>query len=70
MERRTPVVSISGCDSLTPNDLATAMDHLANTGPLAVAADASGWQLYGSGVFTGCHYDQNINLNHAIQLVG
>merc|ERR1719414_536504 len=64
VERRTPVVGITGYDTLAPNDLATAMDHLANIGPLAVAADASRWQLYGSGVFTGCQYDQNINLNH------
>jgi len=70
VERRTPVVGISGYDTLPPNDLASAMDHLATIGPLAVAADASRWQLYGSGVFTGCQYDQNINLNHAIQLVG
>merc|ERR1712112_312579 len=70
VERRTPVVGITGYDTLAPNDLAIAMDHLANIGPLAVAADASRWQLYGSGVFTGCQYDQNINLNHAIQLVG
>merc|ERR1712029_972764 len=70
VETRTPVVGITGYDTLAPNDLASAMDHLANIGPLAVAADASRWQLYGSGVFTGCQYDQNINLNHAIQLVG
>ena len=28
------------------------------------------WQFYGSGVFSGCSYDENIGLNHAIQLVG
>ena len=39
-------------------------------GPLAIASDASRWQLYGSGVFSGCNYDNNIALNHAIQLVG
>merc|ERR1719286_103958 len=30
----------------------------------------SPWQLYGSGVFSGCSYSSNIGLNHAIQMVG
>ena len=46
------------------------MTHLATVGPLAIASDASRWQLYGSGVFSGCKYENNIALNHAIQLVG
>ena len=57
-------------NTLPPNELAATLQHLASVGPLAVASDASRWQLYGSGVFTGCSYDQNIALNHAIQLVG
>jgi len=47
-----------------------AMEHIANVGPLAIASDATRWQLYGHGVFSGCDYQKNINLNHAIQLVG
>ena len=47
-----------------------AMEHIANVGPLAIASDATRWQLYGHGVFSGCDYQENINLNHAIQLVG
>ena len=70
IERRTPVVGISGYNTLAPNDPAATMEHLATVGPLAVAADATPWQLYGSGVFSGCNYDHNIGLNHAIQLVG
>jgi len=70
LERRTPVVGITGYNTLPANDMAATMEHLATTGPLAVAADATPWQFYGSGVFTGCNYANNIGLNHAIQMVG
>merc|ERR1712001_378928 len=51
VERRTPVVAITGYDTLPPNDLQAALTHLATVGPLAIASDASRWQLYGSGDF-------------------
>jgi len=70
IERRTPVVAITGYDTLPPNDQQAALTHLATVGPLAIASDASRWQLYGSGVFSGCNYENNIALNRAIQLVG
>merc|ERR1719278_286978 len=37
LERRTPVVSITGYNALPPNDMEATMTHLANVGPLAVA---------------------------------
>merc|ERR1711971_1550138 len=40
------------------------------TGMTGSCKDASPWQLYGSGVFSGCSYSSNIALNHAIQMVG
>merc|ERR1712055_934266 len=70
LERRTPVVGITGYNTLPPNDMEATMTHLATVGPLAVAADASPMQFYGSGVFSGCSYSSNIGLNHAIQMVG
>jgi len=70
LERRTPVVGITGYNTLPPNDMEATMTHLATVGPLAVAADASPMQFYGSGVFSGCSYNSNIGLNHAIQMVG
>jgi len=70
LEKRAPVVSISGYNTLPPNDMEATMAHLATQGPLAVAGAASSWQLYGSGVFSGCSYDRNIAINHAIQMVG
>ena len=44
------------------------MNHLATVGPLAIGADASSWSLYRGGVFDGCSYDRNIEIDHAIQV--
>jgi hypothetical protein len=46
------------------------MDHLVNVGPLSIAVDASAWSPYLTGVFDNCPTDQNIIINHAVQLVG
>ena len=40
------------------------MNHLANVGPLSIAVDASRWSSYSHGVFSGCDYDRNIEINH------
>merc|ERR1712123_192883 len=65
-----PVVGITGYNTMSPNDQDAVMTHLAEVGPLAVAVYASSWGGYGGGVFTGCSFDSNIALNHAVQLVG
>lgn len=70
VDRRTPVVGITGYNTIPANDLEATLQHVANVGPLAVAADATLWQFYGSGVFNSCNYDENIVINHAVQLVG
>ena len=44
------------------------MNHVATKGPLAISGDASRWSFYGGGVFDGCSYDSNIEINHAIQV--
>merc|ERR1712241_1049130 len=64
-----PKIGITGYDTFSNDQVAT-MNHLANVGPLAVAVDASVWHSYSSGVFTGCSFEENIGLNHAVQLVG
>merc|ERR1719397_2313771 len=61
---------LTGYNILEPNSLEAVMDFLANQGPLAVAAYASPWGRYSSGVFDGCPYDGDIAINHAIVLVG
>ncbi len=40
------------------------MEHLATKGPLAVAVAANDWSRYALGVFDGCNYDRNVELNH------
>merc|ERR1712200_72571 len=42
----------------------------AEVGPLSIAVDASVWHTYTGGVFTGCPFDENISINHGVQLVG
>jgi len=70
VERKTPVVGLSGYNTLPPNNLEATLQHVANVGPLSIAAAASRWQFYGSGVFNSCPYEEHITLNHAVQLVG
>jgi len=64
-----PVVGLTGYDSIS-NDQDAIMNHLATVGPLAVSVAASQWGSYSSGVFTGCSFDANIAINHAVVLVG
>jgi len=66
----TPVVGLTGYNSLTPNDEMAVMEHIANVGPLSIALDASNWGSYSGGVFDGCSFDENISINHGVQLVG
>lgn len=46
------------------------MNALANYGPVAISVDASGWSSYDSGIFDGCSYNSNIDLDHAVVAVG
>jgi len=64
------VATLRGYEVLPRNNLEAVMNHIANVGPLSVAVDASSWSFYGGGVFDGCDYDRNIEINHAVQLVG
>jgi len=64
------VATLRGYETLPRNNLEAVMNHVANVGPLSVAVDASSWSFYGGGVFDGCDYDKNIEINHAVQLVG
>ena len=68
-ESQTAGVYVRGYETLPHNDYNAVMNHIANVGPLAIAGDASRWSFYGGGVFDGCSYDRNIEINHAIQVV-
>ena len=39
-------------------------------GPLAISVAANSFKDYTGGVYDGCNYDENIGLNHGVQLVG
>merc|ERR1711970_1617928 len=70
MINTAPVVTLRGYDTLPPNDQNAVMEHLATVGPLAVNVDASNWHSYTGGVFDGCDFTENIEINHVVQLVG
>merc|ERR1712142_541497 len=63
-------VGLTGYDTLPANNHDAVMAHLAEVGPLSIAVDASVWHTYTGGVFTGCSFDENISINHGVQLVG
>jgi len=65
-----PIATISGYNNLPPNDQAAVMNHIATVGPLAISVAANTFRDYEGGVYSGCPYDENIQLNHAVQLVG
>jgi len=46
------------------------MNALATVGPVAISVDASSWSSYSGGVFTGCDFNSNIDLDHAVVAVG
>merc|ERR1712179_428866 len=70
METTTPVVTLRGYNTLPPNNQEAVMNHLATVGPLAVNVDASRWAYYTGGIFDGCDFNENIKINHVVQLVG
>lgn len=63
-------VSLTGYNTLPANNHDAVMTHLAEVGPLSIAVDASTWHSYTGGVFDGCSFDENISINHGVQLVG
>jgi len=66
-----PAVTVRGYERLPRNDPKAVMWHLANVGPLAVSVAANlEWKNYHEGVFNGCSYEENIEMNHAVTLVG
>ena len=65
-----PVVKIDDWVMLERNDQYAVMEALVNKGPLIISAYASLWKQYESGVFSGCSYTENIDVNHAIVLMG
>jgi cathepsin L len=64
------VVNISGYTAVAHNDANAVAEALAHVGPLAISVDASSWNDYETGIFSGCSYAKNISMDHAVQAVG
>lgn len=63
-------VSVLGYVKLPANEEGRVMHALATVGPLAVNVDASRFALYAGGVFDGCSAASDVDIDHAVQLVG
>ncbi|CUF20208.1 cysteine peptidase, putative [Bodo saltans] len=63
-------VSVTGYTQVDSNNASATLEALVKKGPLAIAVDASTWNDYESGIFTGCNYANNISIDHAVQLIG
>lgn len=63
-----PLLSITGHVRLEENRLQPLLEAVATRGPVVVAADATDWNPYESGIFDGCAQDAVIN--HAILMMG
>ncbi|KAL4453930.1 hypothetical protein ABPG74_003813 [Tetrahymena malaccensis] len=66
----TPEVTLDGYVKLQANDYNALLYAVATIGPLAVAVDGAKWHSYKSGVYNGCDYSQNIDVNHVVVLEG
>jgi len=65
-----PVVKADGYVKLDTNDYDLLMQAVATVGPIAISVDASNWGSYESGIFDGCDFNKNIDIDHAVVLVG
>jgi len=66
----TPKVFIDGYVRLPQNNYTALMNAVATVGPVAINVDASTWHSYSEGVFSGCSYTENVDINHVVVLVG
>jgi len=55
---------------LPANDANAVAEAIANVGPLTVAVDASNFHMYQGGIFDGCSFNDSIEINHAVTMVG
>ena len=68
----TSRVFVRGYETLPRNDYDSIINHVANVGPLSVVITTrwSDMKAYGGGVYKDCPYDEDISLNHVVQLIG
>eukprot|EP00998_Keelungia_sp_KM082_P007536 NODE_3731_length_858_cov_104.875513_g3708_i0.p2 GENE.NODE_3731_length_858_cov_104.875513_g3708_i0~~NODE_3731_length_858_cov_104.875513_g3708_i0.p2 ORF type:complete len:269 (+),score=56.85 NODE_3731_length_858_cov_104.875513_g3708_i0:35-841(+) len=65
-----PVVTVTGFEKLPNNSYDALMTAVATKGPIAISVQANVWKDYEGGVFAGCSNYSDIDLDHAVQLVG
>lgn len=65
-----PVVSVQNYVSNPTNQLGPLMEALVTAGPQAISVDASGWSPYVNGIADFCPTDRNIDIDHAVVLMG
>jgi cathepsin L len=65
-----PSVTITGYETLPSNKYEPVMQALVTKGPLIVTVQASFWFAYSHGVADPCTNKSNVDINHAVQLVG
>mmetsp|Transcript_110955 Transcript_110955/g.264684 ORF Transcript_110955/g.264684 Transcript_110955/m.264684 type:complete len:411 (+) Transcript_110955:81-1313(+) len=64
------MVTITGWVKTETNLLSDVMHAIVNYGPLAISVDASGWSPYSSGIANPCDITGNVDIDHAVGLVG
>jgi len=62
-------VKATGYIKVKEND-GLALETALSQGPVAVTVDASDWDMYGGGIFTGCSAKGAADLDHGVQAVG
>jgi cathepsin L len=66
----TKVATVAGCVKLAENNYTDLLTAVATIGPIAVSVDASTWNSYSKGIYDGCDKEKNMDIDHAVQLVG
>ena len=70
-QKSPAAVTIEGYKVVSPNnDPDATQAALVNTGPLAISVAAEPWMMYDSGIFDGCSYSKNIDMDHLVLLTG
>ena len=67
-ESQEAAVYVRGYETLPHNNYDAVINHIANVGPLGISVDASVWHSYEGGIFDDCPYEENININHGVQV--
>lgn len=65
-ETMSTSVLIEGHETLPLNEEAPLLEALIRDGPISVSVWASPWKSYEHGIFTGCSFEENIVINHAV----